>query len=65
MRRTISILLLLGLLGLLAFSAAAQDSVTIGYGAPELSGGQGVIMSGLGQRGGSQGLGGHRLQRQL
>ena len=47
MRRTIAILLLLGLLGLLTFSAAAQDSVTIGYGAPELSGGQGVIMSGL------------------
>ena len=31
----------------LALPVAAQDSITIGYGAPELSGGQGVIMSGL------------------
>ena len=47
MRKSISLLFLLCLLLSLALPAAAQDTVTIGYGAPELSGGQGVIMSGL------------------
>lgn len=36
------------MLALVAFSSVtAQEGVTIGYGAPELSGGQGVIMNGL------------------
>ena len=47
MRKIMSILLLVALVVLFAMPVAAQGSVTIGYGAPELSGGQGVIMSGL------------------
>ncbi|MDE2859504.1 MAG: sugar ABC transporter substrate-binding protein [Chloroflexota bacterium] len=47
MRKLLSGLLFVSLVVFLALPVAAQDSVTIGYGAPELSGGQGVIMSGL------------------
>ena len=47
MRKLLSVLLFVSLAVFLALPLAAQDSVTIGYGAPELSGGQGVIMSGL------------------
>ena len=46
MRKLMGILLLVSLAALFGMPVAAQD-VTIGYGAPELSGGQGVIMSGL------------------
>ena len=46
MRKIMGIILLVSLVALFAMPVAAQD-VTIGYGAPELSGGQGVIMSGL------------------
>ena len=47
MRKSITLLFMLCMLLSLAVPAAAQDTVRIGYGAPELSGGQGVIMSGL------------------
>ena len=47
MRKLLSVLLFVSLAAFLALPVAAQDTVTIGYGAPELSGGQGVIMSGL------------------
>ncbi len=47
MRRIIAVLLFVALTAMFALPVAAQDSVTIGYGAPEFSGGQGVIMSGL------------------